>query len=638
MIRTLGVAGVVVLVVATAPFVTSSERAAAAGTGTWGHTDFDGDGDDELVIAVPSESVGTIQDAGAVTVLNGSAAGTTTSGAQLWSQGTAGVTGTPATGDRFGESWAGGDFDDDGFDDLAIGIPGDTVKGLDAGRVQVLFGSDDGLMTGGQQLLQEVRSDTPQNGDLFGSALAAGDFDGDGDADLAVGAPGEEVGGDDGAGAVFLHHGKPAGLATAAGQWNQARAGVAGVAEPGDAFGATLTAGRAGRSNHDDLVVGVPREDVGNADNTGTVQVLYGSGASFSTSTDQLFTLNDFEEGLGGGAASEELSNDDGDRFGTSLALTEQGGTLLPVLIAGAPFDDDPGTFFDPAADVGSIGVLVGDDGASLTALGGRSPGGLGDPDDAVPGQRFGRSLTGLSPGYYAVSWPGRDMGSATDTGLVSVHSWHVDDEGTSTGEVRERQTAVGEGEEDDDEFGLGLWSADVDGDGDAELAIGWRESFQDDDIIAGRHGGRGLDRRRGLRRVQPVDPGRARDQPELRPLRDPGPALAAEPTSSHPATTSNAPTARNARSQANGASRSSRTWCSSSSWWSTTPSTRLNIPQPMSAHPQRSRVAHGRMPGAVRCARTATPAVTASHAAAWKRPSPRVLRSMPRTVSVGSV
>ena len=213
---------------------------------------------------------------------------------------------------------------------------------------------------------------------------------------------------------------------------------------------------------------------------------MYGSGTSFSTGTDQLFTLDDFEEGLGGGAASEELSNDDGDRFGTSLALTEQGGTLLPVLIAGAPFDDDPGTFLDPAADVGSIAVLGRRRRRQPHRARRAVPRRPGRPRRRGAWPAVRTFVDRARPGYYAVSWPGRDMGSATDAGLVSVLSWTVTDQGTSTGEVRERQTAVGEGDEDDDEFGLGLWSADVDGDGDAELAIGWRESFQDDDITQG--------------------------------------------------------------------------------------------------------------------------------------------------------
>ncbi len=477
--------GALLVAVAITPVAAAPAPASAAGTGTWGHTDFDGDGDDELVIAVPSESLGTIQDAGAVTVLNGAPGGTRTAASQIWTQGTPGLAGQAATGDRFGESWTSGDFDEDGYDDLAIGIPGDNLRGaVDAGRVQVLFGGNHGLTTAGQQLIEEFRADVPAAGDRFGTALAAGDFDNDGDEDLVVGAPGEEVGGDPGAGAVFFYRATAAGFVSAPSRWSQHRAGVSGAAEPGDGFGAALTAGRAGQNSRDDLVVGVPREDTGGGTDAGVVQVLYGSGTSFSTATDQLFALGDFEEGVGGLVADEELSSDDGDRFGTAVALTEQGGTSLPVLVAGAPFDDDPGD--DPAVDVGAIGVLVGSDGAGLVPVGGLSPGGLGDPDDVVAGQQFGRAVTGLDSGVWAVSWPGEDIGSDTDAGMVSVLDWVVDDEGEGAGEVRERQGDTGEDNEDDDQFGGGVWSADVDGDGAPELAVGWRESFEDEGVTQG--------------------------------------------------------------------------------------------------------------------------------------------------------
>ncbi len=44
----------------------------------------------------------------------------------------------------------------------------------------------------------------PEAGDFFGDALAAGDFDGDGDSDLAVGVPRETIGDIADAGAVNM--------------------------------------------------------------------------------------------------------------------------------------------------------------------------------------------------------------------------------------------------------------------------------------------------------------------------------------------------------------------------------------------------------------------------------------------------
>jgi hypothetical protein len=88
-----------------------------------------------------------------------------------------------APGDRFGSAvCAAGDVDGDGFGDLAVGAPYHDSGAPDGGRVVVISG----------RTRQTIRSwiGSVANG-RFGAALAAcGDLDGDGAADLAVGAPG----------------------------------------------------------------------------------------------------------------------------------------------------------------------------------------------------------------------------------------------------------------------------------------------------------------------------------------------------------------------------------------------------------------------------------------------------------------
>src|SRR6266498_5852274 len=96
-----------------------------------------------------------------------------------------------------------GDFNGDGIADLAIGEPGATINGhANAGDVIVIYGSAAGLTTTGArrpELWYQDRwggtrtFDTAQAGDLFGSALASGDFNGDGFSDLAIGIPGKEA-------------------------------------------------------------------------------------------------------------------------------------------------------------------------------------------------------------------------------------------------------------------------------------------------------------------------------------------------------------------------------------------------------------------------------------------------------------
>jgi FG-GAP repeat len=140
-----------------------------------------------------------------------------------------------------------GDFDGDGFGDLAVGVPGEDVGGtLDAGALNVLYGSAGGLAGTGAQLLWQGHGapDAAGADDLFGVALAAGDFDGDGFDDLAVGVLSEDLGAKRDAGAVDVLRGSPSGLVAAgARQWSQDSPGVPGLAEAGDAFGSSLAAG-----------------------------------------------------------------------------------------------------------------------------------------------------------------------------------------------------------------------------------------------------------------------------------------------------------------------------------------------------------------------------------------------------------
>ena len=75
---------------------------------------------------------------------------------------------------------------------------------------------------------------------FFGSALAAGDFNGVGPADLAIGASGENTA----AGVVHALYGSAGGLtATGSQLWSQDSPGIAGAAEPTDFFGGALAAG-----------------------------------------------------------------------------------------------------------------------------------------------------------------------------------------------------------------------------------------------------------------------------------------------------------------------------------------------------------------------------------------------------------
>ena len=207
--------------------------------------DFDRDGYDDVVISVYSDKVGAVEEAGSVNVLYGSAAGLAVAGGQLWSQDSSGILGQAERTDRFGQALATGDFNQDGYDDAAIGVPGDSVAGQTySGAVNILYGSAAGLAAAGNQLWTQDSPgilDNAEGYEGFGEHLRANDFNGDGYDDLAIGTPGESIVGIMNAGAVVVLYGSALGLSAAGDQFlSQNSPGILGTAEADDVFGGSL--------------------------------------------------------------------------------------------------------------------------------------------------------------------------------------------------------------------------------------------------------------------------------------------------------------------------------------------------------------------------------------------------------------
>ncbi len=164
--------------------------------------------------------------------------------------------------DHFGFALAAGDFDGDGFDDLAAAAPEKNDDGVgDSGRVYVAYGSPSGLDPTQFQILSiaDFGGSTAATGDRFGAALAAGDYDGDGFDDLFFGAPGR---GNDDRGFIYFVHGSAGGLVVGAG-FVFSEPSLAGSFQEDALFGSVLAMGDLDGDGTDELAIGVPDKDTG---------------------------------------------------------------------------------------------------------------------------------------------------------------------------------------------------------------------------------------------------------------------------------------------------------------------------------------------------------------------------------------
>ncbi|PNG20010.1 FG-GAP-like repeat-containing protein [Streptomyces cahuitamycinicus] len=155
-------------------------QAAAAPSGLSG--DFNGDGHRDLAIAAPLGKIAGKTAAGYVAVVYGTANGLDSSKRQIVSQATDGIPGVPESQDYFGDRLTTGDLDDDGYTDLIVGVHAERIGSTDdSGVLTVVWGGASGLKTA-----TDLSAPLPENRNELGWSVATGDFDGDGDTDLAA--------------------------------------------------------------------------------------------------------------------------------------------------------------------------------------------------------------------------------------------------------------------------------------------------------------------------------------------------------------------------------------------------------------------------------------------------------------------
>ncbi len=382
--------------------------------------------------------------------------------------------------DGLGRTFAVGDFNGDGYDDLAVAEM-ESLVGQSEGAVRILYSSFGGLLASGALPAQLIYDFIPETGTLdrealddFGSALAAADFDCDGKDDLAVGIPGEDIGAANDAGAVLILQGSSLGLVTSnllgfePHRFYQGLASVGGTAEAGDRFGAALATGNFDFGSGQDLAVGIPGEDSAR----GSVLTLYSASTCQELGAAVPFYWNQDSSGILDSA-------EDGDQFGFELATGDLQGDHADDLVIGV-FGED----LEAQTDAGAVQVIYGQ-----VLLGLRSDGNqlwhetLADAGGFTEeGDHFGEvlatgDLDGDGVDDLAIGAPAEDVSFHPDAGAVTVLKGSAAAGLTTNDAENFDQSGVADGEtlEDFDNFGFALAIGDfIDGNSPGQdLAVG---------------------------------------------------------------------------------------------------------------------------------------------------------------------
>ena len=347
--------------------------------------------------------------------------------------------------DHAGTAFALGDVDGDAVPDVLVGAQSVDGSSSDVGAVYVVSGASPTSGDLGTRLAKLTGVDT---NDAAGRSVAAPDIDGDGVAEVLVGAWQVDVGGVSDVGAAYL--------VTGSGTTSDGSLGSAGLiligTVSGDKAGTAVAGGDFDGDGADDIAIGAPKYDDGGTNLTGAVYLFDGPGSLSGT-----VTLDNADHVLVGGHANAEV--------GDALAVADADGDGLDDLLVGASSLDDnssnEGSVFYMAGPVTGSGDIVdfgeqivgessSDYAGQAVAWGDLDGDGYLDGAIGAPGYYLGGDIDGAAYVVYGSSsgLPGGKLGSlASETKLTG----HVDDENA----------------------GYSVATGDLDGDGVDDLVVG---------------------------------------------------------------------------------------------------------------------------------------------------------------------